>query len=70
MKRILLIAALCLAGCGTTYTGPTMYRCWCTFESKFVGAWETDRAQADATRAQHNKRFPSHNTYIQIRSAN
>jgi len=67
MRKLLLIAILCVAGCGTPYKGPKQYRCWCNRESKFVGEWETDRAKADATRAAHHKQFPHHNTYVQIR---
>ncbi len=80
--RILLVALLALAACGSTEkknddtaraeTPPAPklkhYRAWCKREQKYLGDWDTDRSKAEALRRSHTRptMFPHHIVRIQI----
>jgi hypothetical protein len=62
MRRLrILAAAFLLAACGTTENeGPPKYRAWCNTESRDVGPWRDTRAEADADRDAHLKKWGWH----------
>jgi len=68
-KLLLLAASLCLLlpACSGTQRkpGPTRYRAWCNYESKFLGDWDEDKAKIEEQRKAHERRFPTHPTRVQ-----
>jgi hypothetical protein len=66
---MLLGLLLLLPACSGTQRkpGPTRYRAWCTYESKFIGDWSEDKAKVEAERKAHERRFgTTHITRLQV----
>lgn len=64
-----LLGLLVLPACSGTQRkpGPKRYRAWCSFEQKFIGDWDEDKAKVQEQRRAHERRFgPTHLTRLQV----
>ena len=63
-----VLLSLLLPACSGTQRkpGPTRYRAWCNYESKFLGEWDEDKAKIEEQRKAHERRFPTHLTRLQV----
>jgi len=69
MRRLLLLGVLFLGACAGPREGEgfaPQYRAWCRSESKPLGAWTFDRAEAERQVAEHLRLRPHDQAWLKI----